>query len=501
MKIYKEVVIDMNPESSNYNKTISEDSFNYSGELALLGGEDWDKAWGHTPTYNIHKEAGHPGIGAMGRGFAQVGEGKGGTEKFRHPRSFPSGWLEAPTGYGVREPAGTEIKDIGTVDPRDAEGSLYAQSYNAIGEGTEKYYQRGDDLMEMADKYAADFGGEGGWYPTYMEKGITRPMEDLTAQSTDPTRGAFVSLADAASDLSGADYGVDIEGMISQIGAERPDAMAPGGYGGPIMLKTSTGELGDIADTLGQAGEEYFTEEQRLEGVKEDIESAKQKGLRDAMIARRQGIKGTLPKIEGVQSRIGKTGMAYSSPAERLRSLQTGEIAKGMEDVTLSERDVKSQYAQDIETYELEKKAMTDKWEAARTDFGGGLRDLAEAAQSSISGIEDYIIGLPAHHEQFGADITGYNTALGQADYGWGGKRGGYRFTGLDAGKMYGRGEGKHTGAPVGGWFQEEGFLPGYEQARDISGAANAFNIWLQSQKKSDLAGWLPQTPPGSTGG
>ena len=38
MKIYKEVVIDMNPESSTYEKHLSEDSHEYNGKIALCCG-------------------------------------------------------------------------------------------------------------------------------------------------------------------------------------------------------------------------------------------------------------------------------------------------------------------------------------------------------------------------------------------------------------------------------------------------------------------------------
>ena len=35
MKIYNEIVIDMNPESSSYGKTLHEDSCNYTGDIIL----------------------------------------------------------------------------------------------------------------------------------------------------------------------------------------------------------------------------------------------------------------------------------------------------------------------------------------------------------------------------------------------------------------------------------------------------------------------------------
>jgi len=39
-KIYNEVIIDMNPESSSYGETLHEDSFEYEGQLALAGAVD-----------------------------------------------------------------------------------------------------------------------------------------------------------------------------------------------------------------------------------------------------------------------------------------------------------------------------------------------------------------------------------------------------------------------------------------------------------------------------
>ena len=38
MKIYNEIVIDMNPESSSYGETLHEDSFEYNGEMVLMQG-------------------------------------------------------------------------------------------------------------------------------------------------------------------------------------------------------------------------------------------------------------------------------------------------------------------------------------------------------------------------------------------------------------------------------------------------------------------------------
>ena len=40
MKIYNEIVIDMNPESSSYGKTLHEDSFDYSGDMILFREEE-----------------------------------------------------------------------------------------------------------------------------------------------------------------------------------------------------------------------------------------------------------------------------------------------------------------------------------------------------------------------------------------------------------------------------------------------------------------------------
>ena len=43
MKIYNEVVIDMNPDSSSYKQTLHEYSFEYSGPMALCWG--WNDFW------------------------------------------------------------------------------------------------------------------------------------------------------------------------------------------------------------------------------------------------------------------------------------------------------------------------------------------------------------------------------------------------------------------------------------------------------------------------
>jgi hypothetical protein len=47
MKIYNEVVIDMNPESSSYGETLHEDSYEYEGDMMLMFGWE-DSGWNVT---------------------------------------------------------------------------------------------------------------------------------------------------------------------------------------------------------------------------------------------------------------------------------------------------------------------------------------------------------------------------------------------------------------------------------------------------------------------
>lgn len=58
-KIYNEVVIDMNPESSSYGETLHEDSFEYEGPMALAvvldTGEDWYHGNTNLGEYSSHK--------------------------------------------------------------------------------------------------------------------------------------------------------------------------------------------------------------------------------------------------------------------------------------------------------------------------------------------------------------------------------------------------------------------------------------------------------------
>ena len=60
MKIYDEVTIDMNPESSTYGEHLSEESHDYSGPMALCGKR--------THKYKISKyNRGNPGTQAFAR--------------------------------------------------------------------------------------------------------------------------------------------------------------------------------------------------------------------------------------------------------------------------------------------------------------------------------------------------------------------------------------------------------------------------------------------------
>ena len=70
MKIYDEVTIDMNPESSTYGKHLSEESHEYNGDVALCG---VGPAFGKHSVDFPSNLAGTPGISAFASPDSSVG--------------------------------------------------------------------------------------------------------------------------------------------------------------------------------------------------------------------------------------------------------------------------------------------------------------------------------------------------------------------------------------------------------------------------------------------
>jgi len=114
MKIYNEIVIDMNPESSSYGETLHEDSFEYEGKLALL--KEWKSYdWGY---------------GQDGSKYTYQMEWGGGIDNIKHIRMYKDGALVYDDANNTQPKWARE-----TIAEKFAEQSGGSQKFGSAEEG------------------------------------------------------------------------------------------------------------------------------------------------------------------------------------------------------------------------------------------------------------------------------------------------------------------------------------------------------------------------------
>lgn len=128
MKIYREVTIDMNPESSSYEKHLSEDSYNYNGPLDLAGKDRkwitamvWEDAEGNEYSLELKRKGYQSDPGNIGG----VSGGEGGTSlptvkhATIHKKAKGSdSWtvVQSVGSQNIQESRGTESRHIETIE-------------------------------------------------------------------------------------------------------------------------------------------------------------------------------------------------------------------------------------------------------------------------------------------------------------------------------------------------------------------------------------------------
>ena len=115
MKIYEEVSIDMNPESSSYGEHLSEDSYEYGGELILLQDDDYKVPTGQL-TYEQLEEL-------WGQGDNAVKE-----------------YLSQEYGLG-----GSYLQFIDRIDPTSLD--LYKKEYDVSSQNIQTDYEQQNKLI------------------------------------------------------------------------------------------------------------------------------------------------------------------------------------------------------------------------------------------------------------------------------------------------------------------------------------------------------------------
>lgn len=212
MKIYNEIVIDMNPESSSFEKVLHEDSFEYSGDMMLMQDEG-GIAWKTEGSYNIEYK------------FTNGEWVKTGKKEGKNVKSFDQSLLHdvLPGSDESTEWGAESISKADFVDPQTGQARTVDEIYANLD--SKLPGKTGDELKnlirDMAPKYTEDVYGMG------KEKEFAKQA-----------------------------YEQDIYGL--QAGARKVGGAMRSAYGGTGSgMRAGIGATGALGTKFGQAGQEY----------------------------------------------------------------------------------------------------------------------------------------------------------------------------------------------------------------------------------------------------
>ena len=458
MKIYNEVVIDMNPDSPTYGEHLSEDSYKYNGDIALCCGDIETELTGDPqPGYAAAKFEGH-----------------------KHPSVIPGTYTAGFADVVGGTPGGETIKGISipTADPGYYQpgGEGGERSKGALHGGQSKKYRARAWEDDVAQAYTDKF--HAGWYEPYLKTQFQQPFEAVT-------KDKFQTLEQAGlGDLS----------SIPGFGGIKRGVTSAGGYSGlagsPIIQKGSKVAAEDLEKEYRTQETAYQDEMDRLDEDKALAELVKAESMSDVDRQRLELVRRDLPQAEQLQSNIAKTGMAYSGPAAKRNLAETLERDKALGDFIREKRGIQSDYEGNISKITTGREQAETDFDIAKDEFGQGIRGLVDSASGELQTMLDTMKQFYEGHEQVGealhpSEEGGYwktphdDLKMGYDSFGgWGGP----------LTDIVGKGG---DDAPTGGYFAESetSALPGYDQLYQNIVAAQDFSDWLSKEAKTkDIA-------------
>jgi|TARA_Y100000034_G_scaffold136765_1_gene215544 hypothetical protein len=186
MKIYNEIIIDMNPESSSYGDTLHEDSFEYEGEMMLM--QAFDPAGGYQG-YNYVKSGGnyYEWIGSQQSGsYKKADLGDEYADRSWHAGAYDWDFHHVLPGEGEyteeTKTSGVTVQGgMGTTEFTYKDGK-YAPTLEEYKESVQKY----GGLDEVAAGFAGLTGAD---FDEFYFKPLEKLGEDIKFAGTDYTSG------------------------------------------------------------------------------------------------------------------------------------------------------------------------------------------------------------------------------------------------------------------------------------------------------------------------
>lgn len=408
MKVYNEVTIDMNPESSTYGKHLSEDSCNYEGDVALCGGGG--------------------GGGDPRNPWAWASKQPGG----KMPTALPSvhsrlGWGGFDFGSDIDLPDRNELY-------RQERERLKAQG-KRTNESDAEFSRR---ITSKANIYADDKYNEGfrtGWYEPAFKAFVKGPVQEMMGQAPDvgasyagkidPGKSEFMTAEDAfsqagistqlASDLLSAASG--------QIGAGHSSI----GAAGPMIAKDVQSDFAETALQMESEQTAFDEEVERIESARTEAKKTKDEQLTQSSVARAKALGGQLSDYEKAAASQAQSGMAYSAPATTgVGEFQRKEGAD-LRDIAMDRYEILKGYKAGQRKLRGEEDVAEGALSEAKKEYNLGLQDVLEQTASLATDIKGKGDALLSDWDTWGQSFAGPEYSI-HGDTRWGGGLAGQPF-------------------------------------------------------------------------
>ena len=464
MRIYDEITIDMNPESDTYKEVLSEDSYEYKGNVALCGGlVHWGKSAGDV---NLRPTKGTGRAGLLALGLPQYGGGEG----YGLPTTIPSSGPHAALGMqaggetiGRPEPGAATPWTGEPVTPSLYEGKGLAGFLNI---GRKRLSDPGY-AAEEAVTGTAEGGPFKEWYGDpgtaedpaaatgYMKAGVVDPIQSIREKG-------FVSAEELG--LPAA--------TLTQYG----DFLPTGGgvtTDFPLIAKGDVSGVSSLRHQLELDIKAEQDEQARLDELLLGGEEERDLALDEAAKLRLKAIRGDLSQHEARQAGLARTGMARSGPAERGVEIQEEAFKGSLGDIAGRKRGALKKFRETKAGWEGEKTTAEELLEEQKRGFGeevGNVLELgAEQAGKLMGGLQD----IAGAHLGYGDWLTEQTKRPTSGP--WAPEH-------LQEIREYGGMTGE-TGyaAPEGGYFQEARDLPIWRAGERDVNIVNAFADYIKT--------------------
>ena len=445
MKVYNEVTIDMNPESSAYGEHLSEDSHQYNGDVALCcGGGGGDS----TPTAKgIKEDKTHPvhfwkGAGKLPTGLSSTvglpsfmtGKQIEGISPFYQQHyddledSLSPQLAESMHEYYTTG-AGKEEMPEGATFGEAPEGGSYPWDYDQTqghvpdtgGQGGSTYTDVDDydiaNLIEEGSKWGYKTGDAGdinipgiksfgeGWYKPYYKAAVRDPLKQMRQAAPGTSGGQFEKFGDVMAS-SGVPQEM-IAGITEADGGFNQWQHRPDWAGGEAVLPKGLGsDLSTIAGNLNIAQEAFETEEKRIEDFRVTAGETKEDEMLEHRVERAKALSGREQEYEQAEAGESVSGLAYSAPAEQQTKTLQEENVRELLAIKRGEADTMKDYHADISQADQETLDAGDRMVGAEIAASGAIKGLVPAIQEAGQDVKDTAQDIIGGHQMYGGNIA-----------------------------------------------------------------------------------------------